>query len=133
MAVKQIKVHCVEIEDKAGSLQGLLSQAASEGVDFECFAAFSAGGGKGVVYLSAKDASALEACAAKSGVSATPAAGFIIRDEDKVGAASEALKNLAEAGVSGVAGAAIVCGGEYHLLVVVNEADAGAAAAAFGA
>jgi hypothetical protein len=133
MAVKQIKVHCLEIEDKPGSLQGLLSQAASEGVDFQCFAAFSAGEGKGMVYLSAKDAGALEGCAAKSGLSVESAAGFIISGEDKVGAASEALKSLAEAGVNGVAGAAMVCDGEYQMLVVVSEADAGAAASALGA
>lgn len=130
MAVKQIKVHFMEIEDKPGSLQGLLSQAASEGVDFQCFAAFSAGGGKGVVYLSAKEVGALESCAAKAGLSLESAAGFIISGEDKVGAASEALKSLAEAGVSGIAGAAMVCDGQYQMLVVVSEADAGTAASA---
>ena len=85
-----------------------------------------------MVYLSAKDSSSLEACAAKSGLSAESAAGFIISGEDKVGAASEALKSLGEAGVSGVAGAAMVCDGQYQMLIVVSEADAGAAASALG-
>ena len=59
MAVKRITVHCLEIEDKAGSLQKLLADAASANVDFECCAAFSAGGGLGQVCLSAKNEGAL--------------------------------------------------------------------------
>ena len=63
MAVKRITVHCLEIEDKPGSLQKFLAKAASANVDLLCFAAFSAGGGRGRVYLSAKEPQALETCA----------------------------------------------------------------------
>jgi hypothetical protein len=133
MAVKRIVVHCVEVEDKPGGLQGLLSQAASANVDFQCFAAFSAGGGKGQIYLSAKDGVALKACVEKAGIEATAAAGFIISGDDKVGAAAEALKGLADAGINGVAGAAIVCDDSYRMLVVVDAGDGKAAAKALGA
>ncbi len=133
MAVKKIVVHCVEVEDKPGGLQSLLAQAASANVDFQCFAAFSAGGGKGQIYLSTKDEGALKACAEKTGIETTLAAGFIISGDDKVGAAAEALKGLADAGINGVAGAAMVCDGSYHMLVVVNAADGEAAAKALGA
>lgn len=133
MAVKKIVVHCVEVEDKPGGLQSLLAQAASANVDFQCFAAFSTGGGKGQIYLSAKDEGALKACAEKAGIETTAAAGFIISGDDKVGAAAEALKGLADAGINGVAGAAMVCDGSYHMLVVVNAADGEAAAKALGA
>ena len=133
MAVKKIVVHCVEVEDKPGGLQSLLAQAASANVDFQCFAAFSAGGGKGQIYLSAKDEGALKACTEKAGIETTTAAGFIISGDDKVGAVAEALKGLADAGINGVAGAAMVCDGSYHMLVVVNAADGEAAAKALGA
>ena len=61
------------------------------------------------------------------------AAGFIISGKDRIGAAAEALKGLAEAGINGVAGAAMVCDGQFQLLVVVNIADSAAAAKALGA
>jgi hypothetical protein len=132
MAAKKISVHCVEVEDRPGGLQGLLAQAASANVDFQCFAAFSAGGGKGQVYLSAKNEDALKACAEKIGIKTTTAAGFIINADDKVGAAAEALKGLADAGINGVAGAAMVCDGSYHMLIVVDASDGEAAAKALG-
>jgi hypothetical protein len=133
MAVKRIVVHCVEIEDKPGSLQQLLEKAAAANVDFQGFAAFSAGGGLGWVYLSAKDPEALKACAEDAGIEATEAAGFIISGADKVGVAAEDLKGLADAGISGIAGAAMVCDGQYQMLVVVDAADGDAAAKALGA
>ncbi len=133
MAVKRISVRCVEIEDKAGSLQKLLADAASANVDLEFCAAFSAGGGLGQVYLSGKNEEALKSFVAEAGISTTAAAGFIIGGEDKVGAAMEALKGLADAGISGLAGAVIVCDGQYRMLVVVDAADGDAAEKALGA
>lgn len=133
MAVKRITVHCVEITDEPGSLQKVLSEAASANVDLLCFAAFSAGDGRGRVYVSAKEPETLEACAQKAGIEATAAAGFIVSGEDKVGAAAESLKGLAESSINGVAGAAIVCDGQYQMLVVVDAADGDAAEKALGA
>lgn len=127
MAVKRITVYCVEIDDKPGGLQKLLDQAASANVDFQCFTAFSAGGGVGRVCLSAKDPEALKACLQDAGIEATAAAGFIISAEDKVGAAAEGLKGLADAGINGIAGAAMVCDGQYQMLVVVDASDGDAA------
>jgi len=132
MAVKKVAVLCVEVEDKPGGLQGLLAQTTSANVDLQYFAAFSAGGGKGQVYLSAKDEGALKACAEKVRIETTAAAGFIISGDDKVGAAAQALKGLADAGINGVAGAAMVCDGGYRMLVVVDASDGEAAAKALG-
>jgi sugar phosphate isomerase/epimerase len=133
MAVKRITVHCLEIEDKPGSLQKLLADAASANVDLLCFAAFSAGGGRGRVYVSGKDPDALKACAQEAGIEAAAAAGFIVSGDDRVGAAAESLKGLVEAGINGVAGAAMVCDGRYQMLIVVDAADGGAAEKALGA
>jgi len=133
MAVKRITVHCVEIADKPGSLQQLLDKAASANVDFLGFAAFSAGGGLSWVYVSAKDPASFEAYAQDAGIEATAAAGFIISGADRVGVAAKDLKGLADAGISGIAGAAMVCDGQYQMLVVVDAADSDAAEKALGA
>ena len=133
MAVKRITVRCVEIEDKPGSLQGLLAKISSANVDLLCLAVFSAGGGRGKVYLSAKDPEALAAFVRGAGIEASAAAGFMISGGDKVGAAGEALKGLAEANINGVAGAAMVCDGEYRMLVVVDAADGDGAGEVLGA
>lgn len=127
MSVKRITVNCVEIEDEPGSLQKLLADAASANVDLLCFAAFSAGG-RGQVYLSAKGPGSFKTL----GIESTAAAGFIVSDEDKVGVAAEALKGLADANINGVAGAAMVCDGQYQMLVVVSAEDGEAAARALG-
>ena len=133
MAVKRITVHCLEIEDKPGSLQKFLAEAASANVDLLCFAAFSAGDGRGRVYASAKKPEGLKACALEAGIEVTAAAGFIVSDEDRVGAAAKVLKGLADAGISGIAGTAMVCNGRYQMLVVVADADGDAAERALGA
>lgn len=130
MAVKRITVHCIEVKDEPGSLQKLLAEAASAKVDLICFAAFSAGGGRGEVYLSGKEPKALEACVRKGGISATTAAGFIVSGDDRVGAAAAVLTGLSDAGINGLAGAAMVCDGGYQMLIVVDAADGDAAAEA---
>ena len=132
MAVKRIVVHRVEIEDTPGSLQKLLSQAALVGVDMHCFIACSTGGGKGSLYVSAKDPSICEEIMKQAGIEAEEMVGFVLEGEDKVGAAAEALKGLAGAGINGVAAAAMVCGGNYHMGVIVEASDADAAEQALG-
>jgi hypothetical protein len=132
MAIKRIVVSCTEIEDTPGSLHKLLSQIAAAGVDLVCAAAFSTGQGRGQVCLSAKEPLTLKAFAEKSNLQLTPAAGFIISEPDVVGAAAAALKPLADAGINGLAGTAMICNGQYHMLIVVSASDGDAAAEALG-
>lgn len=132
MAVKRVTVHCVEIEDKPGSLQKLLGEAASANVDLLCLAAFSGGGGRGQVYLSAKEPETFNAFAQKSGIETTSAVGFIISGDDRAGAAADAIKGLAETNINGVAGAAMISNGQYRMLVVVAAGDGDAAEKALG-
>lgn len=127
MAVKRIVVHCVEIVDKAGSLQRLLAQAAEAGVDFMGFIACSVGGGVGRACLSAKNPASLEEFTKASGIEATESVGFVIEGDNHVGAAAEALKGLADAGISGATGAACVCDGRFHMMITVAGADGDAA------
>ncbi|MHC4333249.1 MAG: hypothetical protein ACYSUV_05795 [Planctomycetota bacterium] len=114
MAAKRITIHCLEIEDKPGSLYKFLSDAAHANVDMLCLTAFSMGFGRGRVCVSAKDPEALKSFAGESGIDVTTEAGFMVSGEN------------------GVAGAAMVCDGHYQLLVVVGAGDADAAARALG-
>lgn len=133
MAIKRINVQCLEIEDKAGSLHALLQQLASANIDLVGFVACSKGSGSGCVCISAKDSAALESFISNKGLDATKAAGFVVGGEDKIGSAAKALKGLADAGINGVAGAAMVCDGQYQMLVTVSAADGDAAEKALSA
>ena len=132
MGVKRIAVHRIEIEDTAGSLQRLLSRIALANVDLECFAAFSTGRNLGEVYVCSTDPRDFEAYANQTAIETKEATGFIIGGDNKVGAAAEALESLAKAGISGVAGAAMVIEGGYRMLVVVDASDGDAAAKVLG-
>jgi hypothetical protein len=132
MAIKRIFLSCIEIVDEPGSLHKLLSQIAAANVDLVCAAAFSTGQGQGQVCLSAKEPQALSACIEKANLQSKPAAGFVISESDKVGAAASALKPLADAGINGLAGMAMACDGQYQMLIVVSATDGDAAADALG-
>ncbi len=133
MAVKRVVVQNVDIEDKPGSLQKFLTQCSLSNVDFLCFAAFSTGAGHGQIYLSAKAPETFKVFAKDAGLAVTDAAGFIVGGEDKIGAAAEALKGLAEAGITGLAGSAMVSDGQYRMLIVVGADDGDAAEKTLGA
>ncbi len=124
MAVKQVVMCGVDIEDKPGSLHRFLSQCSLSGVDFLCFAAYSCGNNRGRVFVSVKDPKIFEAFAKEAKLKITPAAGFIISDRDRLGAAADVIKDLAENSIRGLAGTAVVYDGLYQMLVVVDAKDA---------
>jgi hypothetical protein len=124
MAVKQVVMYGVDIEDKPGSLHRFLSQSSLSGVDYLCFTAYSCGNNKGRVFVGAKAPKIFEAFAKEAKLKITPAAGFIISNKDRLGAAADIIKGLAENSIRGLAGTAIVCDGLYKMLVVVDAKDA---------
>lgn len=128
MAAERIAVHSVRIEDTPGSLQQLLAKVAESGVDLQGFVAYSTGQDAGRVCLAAKDPDALGSCLNGAGIEAAEMAGFIMEDDDRVGAAADSLKGLADAGISGVAGAAMLCGDKYNMVIMVKAEDGDAAA-----
>ena len=132
MSVKRVAVHCVDIEDKPGSLQKFLAQSSLSGVDYLCFSAFSCSDNHGRVYVSAKDPKNFEDFAREGGIKITEATGFIIGGKDHTGAAANVLKRLAEKDIRGITGAAMVCDNRYHLFVVVNAKDTDQAQKALG-
>ena len=132
MSVKRVAVHCVDIEDKPGSLQKFLAQSSLSGVDYLCFSAFSCSDNHGRVYVSAKDPKNFEDFAREGGIKITEATGVIIGGKDHTGAAANVLKRLAEKDIRGITGAAMVCDNRYHLFVVVNAKDTDQAQKALG-
>jgi hypothetical protein len=132
MAVKRIVVHCVEIEDKPGSLQKFLSQSNLSGVDFLCLSAFSCGNNRGQAFVSAKDPKKFESFAREAGLKMTVATGFIVDGDDRAGAAADALLGLAENDISGLVGSAMVCDGRYQMFVAVPAEDGDRAQKALG-
>jgi hypothetical protein len=127
MAVKQVVMYGIDIEDKPGSLHRFLSQSSLSGVDYLCFSAYSCGNNRGRVFVSAKDPKIFEAFAKEAKLKITPAAGFVISDKDRLGAAADVIKGLAENGIRGLAGTLIVYDGLFQMLVVVDAKDAGRA------
>jgi hypothetical protein len=124
MAVKRVTVHCVEIEDKPGSLHRFLSQSSLSGVDFMCFTAFSCGNNRSRVVVCAKDTGTFEAFAKEANIKVSRKTGFIITGQDRCGAAADAIAGLAANDVPGVVGAAMAAEGRYQMLVVVDNKDA---------
>lgn len=123
MAVKRIVVHCVDIEDKPGSLQKFLSQSSLSGVDYLCFSAFSCGNNRGRAFVSAKDTKRFESFAREAGLKTALAAGFIVDGSDRMGVAADALLGLAENDICGIVGSAMVFDGQYRMLIVVSASD----------
>ena len=80
----------------------------------------------------AKDPKSFEAFAKEAGIKTTEATGFIVDGVDRVGAAANVLKRLAEKDIRGITGEAMVCDNRYHLLVVVNTKDADRAQKSLG-
>ena len=124
MAVERIVVSALEVEDAPGSGYKFLSELAVAGIDLRCAAGISTGGGRGRIFLAAKNPQALEDYGEKASLQLSSMAGLLLVGDDTVGAAAGAIKPLADAGISIQALTAVVCDEKYHLLIVVETADA---------
>ena len=133
MAAHGIDVFRVEIDDEPGALQGVLSGVSDAGLNIFHMAAFSCGGGKGMAYIVPDKPEGLEEFVASKGLTLEKCAGFLLSGVDKVGVGAAVTKPLSDAGVNLLVGSATVSQGEYYLLIVVSQEDAGKAAAALGA
>lgn len=122
MSVTRVWVHRIEIPDTPGSLRNILLKFADEGVDLLCIAACTVDG-KGLVDLCGKNPMALKAAMKKMNISAIEMSGFLIKDKDQIGKGAKALKGLADAGINGIAGSAMVFDGQFQLLIIVDAKD----------
>ena len=132
MAVQRVMVNRIAIEDRPGALQEVLSAAADSNSNILHLAAFSVGAGKGEAYLVPDKTEALEQYARSKGVELEEYAGFLVSGIDRSGIGAEVTKPIADAGVSIVLSSANVVGGDYYLLIVVEQRDAESTAKAIG-
>ena len=132
MAVQRVMVNRIAIEDRPGALQEVLSTAADSNSNILHLAAFSVGAGKGEAYLVPDKTEALEKYAQLKGVELEEYAGFLVSGMDRSGVGAEVTKPIADAGISIVLSSANVVGGEYYLLIVVEQKDAESTAKAIG-
>lgn len=132
MAVQRVMVNRIAIEDRSGALQEVLSAAANSNSNILHLAAFSVGAGKGEAYLVPDKTEALEKYAQSKGTELEEYAGFLVSGMDRSGVGAEVTKPIADAGISIVLSSANVVGGEYYLLIVVEQKDAESTAKAIG-
>ena len=132
MAVQRVTVNRIAIEDRPGALQEVLTAAADSDSNILHLAAFSVGVGKGEVYLVPDKSDALKDYAKSKGMELEEYAGFLLSGIDRSGVGATVTKPIADAGVNIVLSSANVVGGDYYLLIVVEQKDADATAKALG-
>jgi uncharacterized protein with ACT and thioredoxin-like domain len=133
MALQRLTVNRIAIEDRPGALQEVLSAAAESDSNILHLAAFSVGAGKGETYLVPDKPEALQKYAGSKGMELEEYTGFLLSGMDKSGVGAEVTKRIADAGVNIVLSSANVVGGDYYLLIVVEQKDADATAQALEA
>ena len=132
MAVQRVTVNRIAIEDRPGALQEVLTAAADSDSNILHLAAFSVGVGKGEAYLVPDKTDALKDYAKSKGMELEDYAGFLLSGIDRSGVGAAVTKPIADAGVNIVLSSANVVGGDYYLLIVVEQKDADSTAKALG-
>jgi len=127
---KQVVVFKLKIQDTPGVLANMLEQGSNFGLDLEAACAAGCEGGEAVLFAVPKDETIGRQVASAGGQPVEECAGFLLEGDDRVGAGAAALKPLGN--INLLACAALVSGGRYQTLVVVENKDAAAAAKALG-
>lgn len=133
--VRRVEYYYATVPDKPGEGLKLLSALKNAGVLLLACHAFPLGGGKAQIDLVAEDARKLQQTAGAAGFALTgPKRALLITGDDRVGAAAEHAKKLADAKVNVTAVTAVGAGsGRYGMLLWVAPADYEKAAGALGA
>jgi hypothetical protein len=132
---RRVEYHYATVPDKPGEGLKVLSALKNAGVLLLAYHAFPVGGGKAQIDLVSEDPRKVKQAADAAGVALTgPKRAFLITGDDRVGAAAEHAKKLADARVNITAVTALGAGsGRYGMIVWVASADYEKAAAALGA
>ncbi|MDR5682669.1 MAG: hypothetical protein QN163_01400 [Armatimonadota bacterium] len=133
--VRRVDYYYVTVPDRPGEGARVLSALREGGVNLLAYLAFPVEGGNAQLDLVPEDAVALRSVADRSGWQLTgPKRAFLIRGDDRVGAAAEYAKKLGDAGINIVAAAATSAGGgRYGMILWVRPQDYEEAARAIGA
>lgn len=133
--VRRVEYFYATVPDKPGEGLRVLSAFKNAGVLLLALQAFPTGGGKAQLNLVPEDAGKFKQAAGTARVTLTgPKRAFLISGDDRVGAAAEHAKKLADANINVTAVTGIAAGsGRYGMILWVAAADYEKAAAALGA
>ncbi len=133
--VRRVEYYYVTVADKPGEGLKVLSALKNGGVLLLAYQAFPTGGGKAQLNLVPEDANKFKTAAKAAGFTLTgPKRAFLITGDDRVGAAAEHAKKLADAKINITAVTALGAGsGRYGMILWVAPADYEKAATALGA
>ncbi len=133
--VRRVEYQYVVVPDRPGEGLRVLTALQQAGVNLLAYLGFPLEGGNAQLDLVAEDPEALRRAAAQAGLQLSPVKyAFLIQGEDRVGAAAEHTKKLADAGINITAAAAVSGGaGRYGMILWVKPEDYERAAQALGA
>lgn len=133
--VRRVEYYYATVPDKPGEGLKTLSALKNAGVLLLAVHAFPTGGGKSQLNLIPEDARKFKQAAQTAGVTLTgPKSAFLITGDDRVGAAAEHAKKLADAKINITAVTAIGAGsGRYGMIVWVAPSDYEKTATVLGA
>jgi hypothetical protein len=133
--VRRVEYYYVSLPDRPGEGAKVFSALKDAGVLLVAIQAFPTGGGRAQLDLVPEDANKFKQAAQKAGLALTgPKRAFLITGDDRVGAAAEHAKKLADAKVNLTAATGIGAGsGRYGMILWVAPADYEKAATALGA
>ena len=123
-----------EVQDKPGEGFRVLGKLADAGVVLLSFTTFPVGGGMAQITVVPEKPDLFLTAAKNAGLTHSGRKQcFLVQGDDRVGAARDILKRLAEANVNCVASSGVSASGStYGLVLFVKQADLAAAAKALG-
>lgn len=133
--VRKVGYFYFEAKDEAGAGAGVLGKLKDAGVNLLSFVAFPTGGGRAQITVIPENADTFATAAKGAGLNPSSRKEcFLVQGDDRVGAAYEVLKRLAEAKISFTAGNACSAGaGSFGMAIFVKASDLAAAAKALSA
>jgi len=133
--VRRVEYYYATVSDKPGEGLKMLSALKNAGILLLAYHAFPIGGGKAQVDLVPEDVKKFKQTADAAGLALTgPKRALLITGDDRVGAAADHAKKLADVKINITAVTALPGGsGRYGMILWVASADYEKAAAALGA
>jgi hypothetical protein len=135
MAARKVSYVDIKAPNRAGQAAAVLKAVADAGISLQAFTGFPDRAGQAQIDLVTDDIAKLRRVAKAQGWRLSPVKrGFLIQDEDRVGAVQRQLAKLARSGVNVTAVDAVTAGrGRFGMIVWVKPRDTARAARALAA
>jgi hypothetical protein len=132
--IRRVDYFYFEVEDRPGEGARLLGKLADGGVSLLSFVAFPAAGGKAQCTVVPEKADLFLTAAKNAGLTHSGRKEcFLVQGDDRVGAARDLFKRLADANINCIAShGCVTSNGGYAVVLFVKQADVASAAKVFG-